>query len=351
VLKKRPASTAVSPAVGGCREGQILSSCLLDPCLLASCSAYPNSYCIADRCNGCTARFVDKSTVKWIPACDSPKGGATVSPAARPLTGTTAKPKAATTPHPAATTPHPAVTATTSPLAPRPTVSSSTSILTAISPTSPPLTLQCPINYNVTIPANQGDTVYQYGATLTYQYPLLNANPPAGIKTYRTGPDSGGVFRLGNNTVTFMMKTDDNSVSVSCTFVIWIIVQQDPLLAANMNNPGVYNTSDGLEYHLLTPGTGLTPMPADTVVVNYQGSLMNGTIFDTTAGKTPATFQVSKVVPGYSEALMLMKEGGTLEVWIPYYLAYGAQGYPPLIPPSAPLHFIIQLLQVKRAGQ
>ena len=98
-------------------------------------------------------------------------------------------------------------------------------------------------------------------------------------------------------------------------------------LAANGKKAGVVTTQSGLQYRIVTPGSGPQPKAGDTVTVHYRGTLVDGTEFDSSYGRgEPATFPVAGVIPGWTEALQLMKEGTKFELAIPPSLAYGDQG-------------------------
>jgi FKBP-type peptidyl-prolyl cis-trans isomerase FklB len=123
----------------------------------------------------------------------------------------------------------------------------------------------------------------------------------------------------------------------------------ESFLMVNKSKPGVVALPDGLQYKIITEGNGIQPMDRDTVTVNYAGKLIDGTEFDSSYKRgQPATFPVSGVIPGWTEALKLMKVGSTWEVYIPATLAYGEQGAPPAIGPNQTLIFKIQLLDVKK---
>lgn len=126
--------------------------------------------------------------------------------------------------------------------------------------------------------------------------------------------------------------------------------QGEAFLAANKNRPGVVTLPDGLQYKVITPGSGAKPTAKDTVSVHYAGKLINGTEFDSSYKRgEPTTFPVSGVIPGWVEALQLMNEGATWEIYVPAKLAYGEQGVPPAIGPNETLIFKIQLISVKKA--
>ncbi len=111
---------------------------------------------------------------------------------------------------------------------------------------------------------------------------------------------------------------------------------------------GVVATASGLQYRVIEMGEGRSPGPADTVVVHYVGQLIDGTEFDSSRGRgTPATFSLGGIIPGWREALQLMREGDIWEVVIPSGLAYGAQGAGASIGPNETLIFEIELISVK----
>jgi FKBP-type peptidyl-prolyl cis-trans isomerase FklB len=118
-------------------------------------------------------------------------------------------------------------------------------------------------------------------------------------------------------------------------------------LAENKKREGVETTDSGLQYLKLESGNGKTPTADDKVEVHYEGTLIDGTIFDSSykRGET-ITFPVNGVIPGWTEALQLMQEGDTFELAIPSNLAYGAQGAGNMIPPHATLKFKVELVKV-----
>jgi FKBP-type peptidyl-prolyl cis-trans isomerase len=108
------------------------------------------------------------------------------------------------------------------------------------------------------------------------------------------------------------------------------------------------STTSGLKYRMVREGEGDAPLSSDTVEVNYKGMLTDGTVFDSSYDRGQSiTFGLGQVIPGWGEALQLMKEGGKLEVLIPGNLAYGANPHPESkIPPNATLFFVIELINV-----
>ncbi len=121
----------------------------------------------------------------------------------------------------------------------------------------------------------------------------------------------------------------------------------DAYLAANGKKEGVKTTTSGLQYKVITPGTGKTPGAKDTVKVHYEGTLIDGTVFDSSIKRgEPATFPVNGVIAGWTEALLLMKKGAKYQLVIPPKLAYGVAGQGP-IPPNAVLVFEVELIDVE----
>ena len=119
-------------------------------------------------------------------------------------------------------------------------------------------------------------------------------------------------------------------------------------LDENKGKPGVTTLADGLQYKVLTEGTGPMPKASDTVTVNYRGTLINGTEFDSSYKRgEPATFPVNGVIKGWTEILQQMKAGSKYQVFIPSDLAYGERGAGQDIGPNATLIFDIELLGVK----
>jgi FKBP-type peptidyl-prolyl cis-trans isomerase len=118
-------------------------------------------------------------------------------------------------------------------------------------------------------------------------------------------------------------------------------------MATNKNNSGVVTLPDGLQYKVITNGTGAMPVSTDIVTVNYRGTLLDGTEFDSSFKRgQPARFPVNGVIPGWTEALLKMKVGSRWQLFLPPELAYGEQG-PPGIPPNAVLIFDVELLSTQ----
>jgi FKBP-type peptidyl-prolyl cis-trans isomerase FklB len=122
----------------------------------------------------------------------------------------------------------------------------------------------------------------------------------------------------------------------------------EKFLAENAKKEGVKTLPSGLQYKEITPGTGKSPKTADTVTTHYKGTLIDGTEFDSSYKRgEPVSFPVSGVIPGWTEALQLMKEGAKWQLFVPSNLAYGERGAGREIGPNATLIFEVELISVK----
>jgi FKBP-type peptidyl-prolyl cis-trans isomerase FklB len=122
----------------------------------------------------------------------------------------------------------------------------------------------------------------------------------------------------------------------------------EAFLAANKDKEGVKTLPSGLQYKVLTEGTGPKPAASDMVVCNYRGTLINGTEFDSSYKRgEPATFPVGGVIKGWTEALQLMPVGSKWQLYIPSGLAYGERGAGAEIGPDATLIFEVELISIK----
>ena len=119
-------------------------------------------------------------------------------------------------------------------------------------------------------------------------------------------------------------------------------------LDENRAREGIKELDSGVQYKVVTAGTGDKPKKTDTVQVHYSGTLLDGMEFDSSYARgTPAEFEVGQVIPGWQEALQAMPVGSKWEVWIPSVLAYGDKGAGASIGPNETLHFVIELLSIK----
>src|SRR5580698_9199379 len=117
-------------------------------------------------------------------------------------------------------------------------------------------------------------------------------------------------------------------------------------LADFAKKPGAYRRQSGLEYRILQNGFGARPGPTDVVTVYYKGQLINGKVFDATEPGFPAEFPVGSLIPGWTEALQLMREGDHWQLVIPANLGYGMRGAGDTIPPNQTLVFDLTLVKV-----
>ena len=122
----------------------------------------------------------------------------------------------------------------------------------------------------------------------------------------------------------------------------------DAFLAANKSKDGVVALPSGLQYKILTQGTGPKPAATDTVVCNYRGTLLDGKVFDSSYDRgQPATFPLNQVIKGWTEGVQLMPVGSKYQFYIPAALAYGARGAGADIGPNSTLIFDVELISIQ----
>lgn len=124
----------------------------------------------------------------------------------------------------------------------------------------------------------------------------------------------------------------------------------EEFLSANAKKPGVVSLASGLQYQIISSGnaSGAHPTPNDSVLAHYHGTFVDGSVFDSSVDRgEPAQFGVSQVIPGWTEALQLMRPGDKWRLFIPAALGYGEAGSPPVIPPNSALIFDVELLEIR----
>jgi len=191
---------------------------------------------------------------------------------------------------------------------------------------------------------------HSIGTTLKVQKLSVNANlVAAGLKDALTGKGELTTENMQQILITFQeeqIKKQQEGIAVLAEKN-----QSDgaAYLAANKNKAGVVTLKSGLQYKVLSKGSGGTsPKESNTVSVHYKGTLIDGTVFDSSyARNEPASFKLNQVIPGWTEGLQYMKVGDLWEFTIPAELAYGQSGAGALIGPNTTLVFEVKLLEIK----
>ena len=179
------------------------------------------------------------------------------------------------------------------------------------------------------------------------------------LKTFPDGPVNMEVFtdvlvKALKGDTTLMMNPEDAQnriqkyvMAVQQRETEALKAEGEKFLSENKTKEGVVTTESGLQYKVLTEGSGAKPTEADQVKVHYTGKLLDGTVFDSSIQRgEPATFGVTQVIRGWQEVLQLMPVGAKYQVWIPSGLAYGASGAGQMIKPHATLEFEVELLEI-----
>jgi FKBP-type peptidyl-prolyl cis-trans isomerase FkpA len=151
--------------------------------------------------------------------------------------------------------------------------------------------------------------------------------------------------------------------AVVCCLSVFTLASRETLMAADVPHPQLpagagaidsaapkafATTGSGLQYRVLRKGAGASPKATNTVKVNYHGWLDDGKVFDSSYQRGEAIeFPLNGVIPGWTEGMQLVGQGGMIELLIPANLGYGVRGAPPVIPPNATLHFLVELLEVR----
>ena len=191
----------------------------------------------------------------------------------------------------------------------------------------------------------------QIGAQLSTSKDLLDSDAlMLGLKDALDGkPARISQEEMQQATTAFQQQAQERAQKKMAGATVKNKTEGDAFLAQNKTKEGVVTLPSGLQYKIITAGTGATPTTADTVVTHYTGTLINGQVFDSSVQRgEPATFPVSGVIAGWTEALQHMKVGGKWQLFIPAELAYGERGAGQMIAPNSTLIFEIELLEIKK---
>jgi len=190
---------------------------------------------------------------------------------------------------------------------------------------------------------------YQFGKNLKLQGVDLNVEVyTSGLKDSLSGKESQMTSEEIRDTITSLQqRLMAAQQKVQKEQAAKNLSESKTFLMENGKKEGIKTLSSGLEYKVITEGSGKMPKAEDTVTVHYKGTLIDGTEFDSSYKRgQPATFQVKGVIKGWTEALQLMKEGSKWQLFIPPELGYGERSAGP-IPPNSALIFEVELLTVK----
>jgi FKBP-type peptidyl-prolyl cis-trans isomerase FklB len=191
---------------------------------------------------------------------------------------------------------------------------------------------------------------YDIGETFKKQNVELNPDALfSGMKDALAGKEAAMTKEEREKTLqAFQKEMMEKQIAASKEAATKNAAEGEKFLAENKKKDGVKTTASGLQYKVLKEGSGPSPKETDTVVVQYKGTLIDGTEFDSSYKRNePASFQVNRVVKGWIEALQLMKPGAKYQLVIPSSLAYGERGAGQLIGPNATLVFEVELLSIK----
>lgn len=154
-----------------------------------------------------------------------------------------------------------------------------------------------------------------------------------------------GIFYLKNRALNTDSTGDD---MISKSNPADNLAAGEAFLAENAKKDGVITTSSGLQYQVVSEGSGASPNATSNVTVHYEGTTINGKVFDSSYKRgEPATFPLNRVIAGWTEGLQLMKEGGKTRFFIPANLAYGDRYAGPSIGPNSTLIFDVELIKVQ----
>ena len=160
-------------------------------------------------------------------------------------------------------------------------------------------------------------------------------------------------FKLGTSVAQYLMQYGQKELNydefkAGIAYVMNAKEEGEKFLAENAKREGVKTTASGLQYEVIEATLGQKPKATDTVKVHYEGTLIDGTVFDSSYKRgEPISFPLNGVIKGWTEGLQLMSVGSKYKLFIPYQLAYGEHGAGASIPPYAALIFTVELLNIE----
>lgn len=170
----------------------------------------------------------------------------------------------------------------------------------------------------------------------------------AGLKAMLLGEKPAiPIDEAGDLLEQFYAEMEAEMAEKNAAFASQFKEEGEKFLKENATKEGVVTLPSGLQYKVITEGSGKKPKASDKVRCHYEGTFTNGDVFDSSYKRgEPAVFGLNQVIKGWTEGLQLMSEGSKYELYLPYQLAYGEQGANGSIPPCAALKFTVELLQV-----
>ena len=190
-------------------------------------------------------------------------------------------------------------------------------------------------------------TLYALGLVISRNLSQFNLSP-ADLEQVKSGIEDGVLGKKQKVDLnTYSQKLQDLAKSRAAAGAAEEKKKAQAFLDKSAAEPGATRTKSGLVYVEITPGTGDQPQPTDTVKVHSHGTLIDGTVFDSSVQRgQPATFPLNGVIACWTEGLQLMKVGGKSKLVCPSDIAYGDRGSPPTIKPGATLVFEVELLEI-----
>jgi FKBP-type peptidyl-prolyl cis-trans isomerase FkpA len=200
----------------------------------------------------------------------------------------------------------------------------------------------------VSISTEEDKVFYTLGVHLGQRLAMLNLEDKELAALYQGFYDSAKNKELAVKIDDYQMKVQDMFKEKMSKIGEANKKKGDEFLATFLKEAGAQKTASGLAYKVTQEGTGKMPKSTDVVEVHYHGTLIDGTVFDSSVERgKPVSFPLNRVIRGWTEGMQLVKEGGKVKLVIPPDLGYGENGAPPKIPGGATLVFEIELLKIK----